>query len=105
MQRLWQDHEDREHDRSLKPGEEKRYKDCRTTCQARTWHDWNASLARSEAVCPSCVKRDRIHPETELLEWLADMVDGGQVFGADEMPADFSEGVAKVRLLRRSPGL
>lgn len=81
-----QDLVDLRHDQDPNLTEDKRFKDCQTTCQAKTWHDWDGQ--RSAMICPTCTKRDGKNKTTVILEELYAMKRGGMPIERAELPAE-----------------
>ena len=86
LQPLLQDLTDRDHDLKTDPKEDKKYKDCLTTCQASAARDWNGRC--SATICRSCTKRDGPNPVTIRLQELHAMIRGGMPIRHDELPAE-----------------
>jgi len=81
LKKLRRDLEDLDHDSNdAKKDEDRRFKDCATTCTAPTWPWYERDI------CPKCEKRDDVEPETEIFMGLREAMMGGMPVGRDDLP-------------------
>ena len=91
---------DLDHDRTAKPGELRKFKDCETTCDVRGFFDWDEERLHSPSCCPRCVKKTDIAPETKRVLELSDMVDAGITFDVEDLPHEIIAALAYARRYR-----